>query len=83
MSEPRPDPDDLAVLAELAEAGIEVDGEVQVTESTWVVYGRTTYDGEVIVGEYHDEAEATAVFRAAPRRPHPEDLDPDPEEPVP
>jgi hypothetical protein len=55
---------DVEALAELSAAGVEIDGEVQVTESTWVIYGRTSYDGEVVVGEYHDEAEATAVFRA-------------------
>jgi hypothetical protein len=60
--------EDLAALAELTAAGVEVDGEVQVAESTWVIYGQTTYDGEVIVGEYHDAAEAAEVLRAAPRR---------------
>jgi hypothetical protein len=66
------DPDrvseDVAALAELTDAGVEVDGEVQVAESTWVVYGRTSYDGEIIVGEYHDAAEASEVLRAIPRR---------------
>jgi hypothetical protein len=64
--EPELDPqqlrDDLAALAELAADGVEVDGEVQVTESTWVLYGHTSYDGEVIVGEYHDVVEATEVL---------------------
>ena len=32
--------------------GIEVDGVVQVAETTWAIYGHTIYDGEVIVGEY-------------------------------
>jgi putative drug exporter of the RND superfamily len=65
--------EDLAALTELTTAGVEVDGEVQVTESTWVVYGHTSYDGEVIVGEYHDELEATEVLRAAEPAPHPDD----------
>lgn len=77
-SEPEPQPDrpeeargpddavtaDLAALADLVAAGVEVDGQVQVAESTWVIYGHTTYDGEVVVGEYHDAAEASAVYRA-------------------
>jgi hypothetical protein len=76
MPEPRPHrpdravdrvADDVAALSELTAAGIEVDGEVQVAESTWVVYGHGGYDGETIVGEYHDAAEASAVLRAIPR----------------
>jgi hypothetical protein len=73
MDEPHPDPDrvreDIAALSELITAGVEVDGEAQVAESIWVIYGRTSYDGEVIVGEYHDAAEASEVLRAAPHRP--------------
>lgn len=71
MPDDPPDPDpqqlseDLAALAELAAAGVEIDGEVQVTESTWVLYGHTSYDGEVIVGEYQDAAEAAEVLRRA------------------
>jgi len=73
----RPDPgidreaviEDLAALAELTAAGVELDGEVQITESTWVIYGHTSYDGEVIAGEYHDAIEASEVMRAVPRRP--------------
>jgi hypothetical protein len=57
----------IAALSALAEAGVEVDGEVQVAESTWVIYGHTTYDGEIIVGEYHDAVEADEVFHAVPR----------------
>lgn len=73
--------DDLAALSELTAAGIEVDGEVQVAESTWVVYGHASYDGEIIVGEYDSAAEASAVLRAAPRpRPDP-DPGPDRERP--
>jgi hypothetical protein len=60
--------DGVAALSELAAAGVEVDGEVQIAESTWVIYGHTSYDGEIIVGEYHDAAEASEVLRAAPRR---------------
>jgi hypothetical protein len=69
--------DGIEAVQDLVAAGIEVDGEVQVAESTWVVYGHTSYDGEVIVGEYHDAAEASEVLRAVPRpQPAPE---PDPE----
>jgi hypothetical protein len=67
------DPDlveeDLAALAELTAAGVELDGEVQVAETTWVIYGHTSYDGEVIAAEYHDEIEVSEVLRAIPRRP--------------
>ena len=52
----------------ITEAGVEVDGELQVAESTWIIYGHTTYDGEIIVGEYHSAAEADEVLHAAPRR---------------
>ena len=65
--------EDLAELAELTAAGVELDGEVQVTESTWVIYGHTSYDSEVIAGEYHDAVEAADVLRAAPRRPPSDD----------
>jgi len=57
----------IAALLVVTEAGVEVDGEVQVAESTWVIYGHASYDGEVIVGEYHDAVEAAEVFRAVPR----------------
>ena len=57
----------IVALSAIAETGVEVDGELQVAESTWIIYGHATYDGEIIVGEYHDAAEADAVFRAAPR----------------
>jgi hypothetical protein len=73
--------DDVAALSELTAAGVEVDGEVQVAESTWVIYGHTSYDGEVVVGEYHSAAEAAEVLRAAPR-PDPGPV-PDHEGPVP
>ncbi|HEY8526925.1 MAG TPA: hypothetical protein VIL48_18275 [Acidimicrobiales bacterium] len=64
----------LAGLAELLAVGIEVAGQVQVAESTWVLYGHGTYDGEVVVGEYHDAGEASAVLRAAPSLPRHPDL---------
>lgn len=67
---------DLAAVDELVEAGVEVDGEVQVEASTWVVYGHTSYDGEIVVGMYHDEVEAMEVVHRAP---HPHyDPPPDP-----
>jgi hypothetical protein len=79
--DPGPDPvrlsEDIAALTELTAGGIEVDGETQLAESIWVVYGHTSYDGEIVVGEYQDAVEATEVLRAA-SRPHP-----DPDEPVP
>jgi len=70
MTDDSPDEIAAAIVAvsALAEAGVEVDGELQVAESTWVIYGHTAYDGEIIVGEYHDEAEADVIFHAAPRR---------------
>lgn len=58
---------DVAALSELTVAGIELDGQVQVAESTWVLYGHTSYDGEIVVGEYHSAVEASEVLRAAPR----------------
>src|SRR5262245_24373659 len=73
--EPRPGSEqdlvvaDLVALSELATAGLELDGEVQIAESTWVMYGHTSYDGEVIVGEYYDATEASEVLRAVTRRP--------------
>jgi hypothetical protein len=58
---------DLAAIADLAAAGIEIDGEAHVCETTWVLYGHTSYDGEIVVGQFHDEAEASAVLRSLPR----------------
>jgi hypothetical protein len=60
--------EDTAALSALIAAGVEVDGRVQVTEETWVIYGHTSYDGETIVGEYHDAVEASEVLRAVTRR---------------
>ena len=68
---------DIEALSDLVASGVEVDGEVQVAESTWVIYGHISYDGEVIVGEYHDAAEAAEILRAAPR------ARPDDDRPVP
>ena len=66
-----PDPDrvreDLAELDQLLAIGVEVDGlVVQVAASTCAIYGHTTYDGEIIVGEYPDADEAAEVLDAAP-----------------
>ena len=61
--------EDIAALSELTATGVEIDGQVQVAESTWVIYGHTTYDGEIIVGEYQDAEEASAILRATPRNP--------------
>ena len=76
------DPDrvreDLDDLADLVVSGIEVDGQVmQVAESTWAIYGHSSYDGEIIVGEYPDAGEASEVLHAARHR------EPDRDEPVP
>ena len=62
--------EDIAALSELVATGIEVDGEVQIAESTWVIYGHISYDGEIVVGEYHDAIEASEVLRCAPRPDH-------------
>jgi hypothetical protein len=66
----RPEPDrvreDIAAISELTATGVEVDGQVQVTESTWVIYGHTSYDSEVVVGQYQDAEEASEVLHAAP-----------------
>jgi len=91
VSPPPPEPEEIddtlraeiAAVQELAAAGIEIDGEAQVCESTWVLYGHSSYDGEIVVGEYQDVTEATAVLRAI-TRPGPEpDRGPDRDEPVP
>ena len=72
---------DLAAIADLAAAGIEIDGEAHVCETTWVLYGHTSYDAEIVVGEYQDAAEATAVFRAVSHLDPGPDLGPDPAPP--
>lgn len=38
------------------------DDVIQVAESTWAVYGHSTYDGEVIIGEYHELSEARTAL---------------------
>jgi hypothetical protein len=72
-----PDPErlreDVAAVSELTAAGVEIDGEAQIAESTWAVYGHISYDGEVIVGEYHDAVEASEVLRATAPAPYPDD----------
>jgi hypothetical protein len=69
---PGPDPDrvaaDVAALSELIAGGAEVDGRAEIAESTWVIYGHTTYDGEIVLGEYPDPAEAAEVMDATRRR---------------
>jgi hypothetical protein len=57
---------DIARLCELVAMGYEVDGEAVLSESLWVVYGRSTYDGEVILAEYTHAAEAAAVLEHVP-----------------
>ncbi|WP_426571308.1 hypothetical protein [Aquihabitans sp. McL0605] len=59
---------DVAALCQLVDQGISVDGEATLVESErWAIFGRTTYDGEVILAEYDDLEEATAVLLAMPR----------------
>lgn len=75
------DPDrvreDLSELTGLVAIGFEVDGPVaQVAESTWAIYGHSSYDGEIIVGEYPDAGEASEVLRAAPHLAPDPDVDP-------
>jgi hypothetical protein len=60
---------DVAMLWELVERGISVDGEAYESAShSWLIYGRTAYDGEVILAEYADADEAAAVWREIRRR---------------
>jgi hypothetical protein len=58
---------DVALLSELVATGVEVDGQVQVADSTWILYGHISYDGEIAIGVYQDADEAAQVLRAAPR----------------
>ena len=46
-----------------------------------MIYGHTSYDAEIVVGEYQDAAEATAVFRAVSHLEPGPDLGPDPAPP--
>jgi hypothetical protein len=63
--------ENVAALSRLADAGVAVDGRLQVAASTWFVYGHITYDGEVVVGRYQDLIEADEALHAAPPRwPH-------------
>ncbi len=56
---------DVEMLCGLLDRGFEVDGEAVLTESmTWVIYGRTTYDGETILAEYENAEDAAAVIRS-------------------
>jgi hypothetical protein len=60
---------DVERLCELYDQGIEVDGDARLAgASKWVIYGRSTYDGEIILAEYDDQAEAEAVIRSLPPR---------------
>ena len=60
---------DIAMLCQFVDSGFEVDGEAVLTAGrTWAIFGRSTYDGEVILAEYDDEDEAAAVIRALPER---------------
>jgi hypothetical protein len=57
---------DIARLCHLVDMGYEVDGEAVLSESLWVVYGRSSYDGEVILAEYTHPAQAAAVLQGVP-----------------
>jgi hypothetical protein len=58
---------DVQMICELSDGGVEVDGEAVLADGPkWVIYGRTTYDGEVILAEYDDPEEAEAVIRSLP-----------------
>lgn len=58
---------DVARLCELVGQGIKIDGEVRSDDDRWIIFGRTGYDGELILAEYDNEREATAVLRSVPR----------------
>jgi hypothetical protein len=61
---------DVALLCDLVARGVEVDGEaVMLDAARWIIYGRSSYDGELILAEYDDPDEAAAVLREVPRRP--------------
>ncbi len=53
-----------ATLLDINALGVELDGQVQIADSIWAIYGHTTYDGEIIVAEYGNAAEASQVLRA-------------------
>ena len=58
---------EVAMICDLYDRGAEVDGHASLIGSaSWVIYGRTTYDGEVILAEYDDAEVAAAVIRSLP-----------------
>jgi hypothetical protein len=58
----------VARLVDLLDRGFEVDGEAVLCERmTWVIYGRTTYDGEMILAEFSHEEDALEVIRLVSR----------------
>jgi hypothetical protein len=60
---------DAEMLWTLLQDGFEVDGEAVLCERmTWVIYGRTTYDGEIILAEYENPQDAAHVLRAVADR---------------
>lgn len=60
---------DAQMLWDLMQRGFEVDGEAVLCERmTWVIYGRTTYDGELILAEYANPDDAAAVIRSVVQR---------------
>jgi hypothetical protein len=60
---------DIEMLCRLVDSGFEVDGEAVLTVGQrWAIFGRSTYDGELILAEYDDEDEAAAVIRSLPPR---------------
>jgi hypothetical protein len=60
---------DIEMLCQLVDSGFEVDGEAVLTVGQrWAIFGRSTYDGELILAEYDNEDEAAAVIRSLPRR---------------
>ena len=55
---------DVAAVCAVAAVGIEVEGDVvQVGVETWALYGRSAYDGDVLVAEYAERSEAVEVLR--------------------
>lgn len=60
---------DVQMLRDLIQRGFEVDGEAVLCERmTWAIYGRTTYDGEIILAEYQNPEDARTVIRAIVER---------------
>jgi hypothetical protein len=58
-------PADVVAWPALTAPEVELHGQLQVAASTWFVYGHTSYDGEVVVGRYHDARQAAEVLRGA------------------